>query len=230
MGKLTFHMPRSDYMTRQMFLKRGFTETKLEDALIVCFTGGADINPFLYGEKRRKETYVDFASDFKDIRALKYTSLWQFKVGICRGGQFLNVMYGGRMYQHVTDHASIGLHPIYNMIDKGDNPVMVTSTHHQMMIPGELGHVLYATNKAMSKYTDTEEHHYNPVARAQEFDDTEVVVYPDHGVLCFQPHPEYIQKGNEGCTDLFFKLIEQYCLSDTEAQEMRKAYATSLHG
>jgi gamma-glutamyl-gamma-aminobutyrate hydrolase PuuD len=222
MGKLTFHMPRPDYMTRQMFLKHGFEEAALEDALAVVFTGGADVNPFLYGEKRRKETHVCFQSDYKDIRAFKKASVWQFKVGICRGGQFLNVMCGGSMYQHVTDHAMIGFHPIYNMIDTNEESVQVTSTHHQMMIPGELGQVLYATNRAMEKYTDTEEIKYNPIVRSQELDDTEVVLYQDMHALCFQPHPEYVQKGNEGNTDLFFKLIAKYALSDQEAATMRE--------
>lgn len=227
MGKLTYHMPRPDYMTRCMMQTRGFEETTLEEALIVLFTGGADINPFLYGEKRRKETAVSFNCDYKDLRALKRTSIYQFKVGICRGGQFLNTMYGGRLYQHVTDHAQYALHPIYNMIDKNEAPVNVTSTHHQMMIPGELGRVLYAANRAFLKCTDTEEITYTAAERANIFDDTEIVVYPDSGVLCFQPHPEYKQYGNEGCTDLFFKLIDEYCLSIHESSLMKEAYAKS---
>lgn len=33
-------------------------------------------------------------------------------VGICRGAQFLNVMAGGKMIQHVEGHAIHGTHEI----------------------------------------------------------------------------------------------------------------------
>lgn len=223
--ELTYHMPRQDHQVRVMMSKHGFKQAPLEKANIILFTGGADINPYFYGEKRLKTTGVSMACDYADMRALKHSSVYQFKAGICRGGQFLNVVFGGRLYQHVTDHAIYGTHAAYHQDDKDPHVIQVTSTHHQMMIPSEDATVVYATNLAKRKFTDTTEEIYQDDERPKLFDDAEVVLYPKSGVLCFQPHPEYEQMGNIACTEAFFRLIKDHMLSDKGASLMayRKA-------
>lgn len=228
--ELTYHMPRQDHQVRVMMSKRGFKQAPLEKAHIILFTGGADINPFLYGEKRLKTTYVSYPCDYTDNHAFHNSSIYQFKVGICRGGQFLNVKNGGRLYQHVTNHALGVTHAAYHMDTKDPHVIQVTSTHHQMMIPSEDATVLYAANLALEKQTDTEVERYNPVERPNIYDDAEIVMYEKTGTLCFQPHPEYEMPMNIACTQTFFDLIAKYMLEDKAAAAMRSAHNEHLAG
>ena len=228
--ELTYHMPRQDHQVRVMMSKRGFKQAPLEKANIILFTGGADINPYFYGEKRLKGTNVSAPCDYADMRALKNSSIYQFKVGICRGGQFLNVAFGGKLYQHVTNHAIWGTHAAHHMDEKDPHVIQVTSTHHQMMIPSEDATVVYAANLAERKYTDETEEIYQPNERVKMFDDAEVVLYEKSGVLCFQPHPEYEMVENVACTDAFFRLIKTHMLSDKAGALMEYLKAKSVGG
>ncbi|HEY9660041.1 MAG TPA: gamma-glutamyl-gamma-aminobutyrate hydrolase family protein, partial [Allocoleopsis sp.] len=120
---------------RRMFTDMGFTPCDtLDEADLVCFTGGADVSPELYGHKEHPST---FASKFRDEEEMvlykEAVKLQKPLVGICRGGQFLNVMSGGEMYQDVTKHTMS--HDLTDL-ETGE-VVYVTSTHHQMMKPSD---------------------------------------------------------------------------------------------
>jgi len=160
---------------------------------LYVFTGGADINPALYGETPHRT--VSF-NDERDKVDIKYANE-AFRngipcVGICRGAQFLNVMNGGKLLQHVEGHAIGGTHPITTI--EGDK-VLVTSTHHQMMWPKK-GYALLA-------WFDPD-----PV-RAWGNPEPEVVWYPETRSLCVQYHPEYMGKDTEGWK-YFQKLLGEY--------------------
>lgn len=88
----------------------------------------------------------------------------------------------------------------------------VTSTHHQMMIPGPEGQLIgiateskwfedatgiYGLSHAKSRTKDR-----NP--KIPEFD-AEIIWYPKTRSLCFQPHPEYHHVETR---KLFFDLVE----------------------
>ena len=66
-----------------------------------CFTGGADVNPERYGEE--KEATCGDIQYYRD--ELEFTAFTLIKetekpiLGICRGMQFLNVAFGGTLYQ-----------------------------------------------------------------------------------------------------------------------------------
>lgn len=148
----------------------------------LLFTGGADVSPRLYGDE---DLGLSITSDKRDhhecVLFNKYKDIP--KVGICRGGQFLNVMSGGAMYQDVKGHC--GAHEA-TVLDTGQT-IFVTSTHHQMMIPSSDGRVLMVAHQDGHKVeTDlTKERDKTPDV------DTEVVFYPHTNCLCFQPHPEF---------------------------------------
>lgn len=118
---------------------------------MLVFMGGADVSPWLYGEEILQGTNTNLPRDRNDLMAWNLGRN-KFKVGICRGAQFLNIMSGGRMWQHVDGHTRDHLVCRY-VFDTNDHKVCrdmkqykVTSTHHQMMIPGEggyeIGHAL----------------------------------------------------------------------------------------
>lgn len=170
------------------------------DADVIQFTGGEDVNPALYDEVPHPRTYFSRDRDEECIE------LWQMAkangipmTGICRGGQFLNVMNGGKMFQHCDGHGIWGEHEA-TIIETGVK-VSVTSTHHQIMRPNyETGIVLMEAPKLGT----FKEHMFfdNPPHGRQEWivldgqseADVEAIFYPDTLSLCYQPHPEYCEE------------------------------------
>ena len=75
----------------------------------LLLSGGADLNPALYGQERL--TQSDAADDVRDaleIRLLREALSADLPVfGICRGLQLFNVVCGGTLIQHL---ASTDLH------------------------------------------------------------------------------------------------------------------------
>lgn len=180
---------------------------------IICWTGGPDIHPRLYNQEKLSLTSVNDYRDSKDIEVYnKYALKDKLFVGICRGGQFLNVMAGGSMWQDVHGHRN-GPHMAIDLLS-GDR-FRVTSTHHQMMNPSPEGEVLCVAFEA-DEVRDDKRHYKLLVGRTEkerrpkgDFPtfDPEVVYYKKNNSLCFQPHPEYDQ--SPPCRQYFFELIEQ---------------------
>jgi len=179
-----------------MFLDYGYKATnEFWEADLICLTGGADVHPSLYGEKPIVGTCSDVARDKKD--ALIYHEALEQNipiVGVCRGGQFLNVMNGGKMWQDVNGHT--GSHEM--LITDTGQVIKVTSTHHQMMIPAPEAEILATAQKSSKRQSETKTVH-NP-----QDPDIEVVFYPKTDSLCFQPHPEF---ADEACQNYFFDLL-----------------------
>ena len=122
-------------------------------------------------------------------------------VGICRGGQFLNVMSGGCMYQDVKGHVAN-----HFINDRWTNCYPVTSTHHQMMLPlAEADMFAYAINVGKQKVSLCPK---DQEAKLNWKQDCEGVYYPDTQSMCFQPHPEFV--GYPKMTEMFFKYIDYY--------------------
>jgi GMP synthase-like glutamine amidotransferase len=160
-----------------------------EDADTLLFTGGADISPSLYGEKKGLYTQINYNRDIKEQEIFN-KNLNKPKIGICRGSQFLTVMNGGKLFQHVSNHTISGLHSI---ITDGGN-FEITSTHHQMMNPFNLPDedyemIGYSKIRRSDTYLngDNEECKLPPV-------EPEIVLYPKTKSLCIQGHPEYMEK------------------------------------
>jgi gamma-glutamyl-gamma-aminobutyrate hydrolase PuuD len=176
------------------------------EADIVLFTGGEDVNPELYGEPCMRATNFCCQRDDYDVGLFKQAlSLELPMVGVCRGGQFLNVMNGGKMWQHVTKHCQdhlirVEIPPFNN--DKRRS-IMATSTHHQMMIPTEEALILataaQSDEKISPKYTRS----------GVEDNDCEVCFYDETNCLCFQPHPEYA-RATADCVDFFEECLANF--------------------
>lgn len=209
-----------DSSTERMFRKKiseNFEYVIMKDDItskpdLLCFTGGEDVNPALYGENPIKETHFNIHRDEVDKKWYdRYSDVP--KVGICRGGQFLNVMSGGAMWQHVSNHGMshdiINLLPIRKDWSQGDL-ILATSTHHQMMIAGPGGDVIaIAMNKSQTEGLASL--YLSGTKRDWPEYDTEVVFYTDTKSLCFQPHPEYYHGSKEQET-YFFDLVEYLLL------------------
>jgi gamma-glutamyl-gamma-aminobutyrate hydrolase PuuD len=192
------HIVGGDLSIARMYMGRGWSLTQSPyEADLIQFTGGEDVDPALYGEEKHATTGSNPRRDAWESSIFHSLKDEKFIVGICRGAQFTNVMCGGRMWQDVDRHAIWGTHRA--TLEDGSE-WEVTSTHHQMMRPSEDAVVLLTAS--LSSYRDTATERNTD----EGFLDIESVLYP--GVLCFQPHPEYVERDHP-CQDLFFKLLEE---------------------
>lgn len=160
----------------------------LEEADIVMFTGGEDVDPRYYNAKQHKSTFCNPYRDACEIDIFKKIQQMENKplcIGICRGSQMLTVCNGGKLIQNVTNHGIWGTHPIY--FPKSKEIFEITSTHHQMMYPFDL---------PLSDY-EILAHSKNKLSTVYEGDlikepdvEPEIVYYPKTKCLCIQGHPE----------------------------------------
>lgn len=188
-----------------LFAFMGFQEAvRHTEADLICFTGGSDVSPFLYGHKRHPSSYVNVDRDYREkVIYDQFVGKVPF-VGICRGGQFLNVMNGGEMYQDVTDHAGVS-HTILDQ--RTGEEVFVSSTHHQMMKPHDKGQIIAIAHEGGLRtwYNKNQDKFVTEKSNL----DIEVVLYKDTKSLCFQPHPEYNEPGYEGMRHYFKRLVDE---------------------
>jgi len=201
----------------EMFRREGWeVVTDIGKADLIQFTGGEDVTPALYGEKRHPRTYNSFRRDSWEMEIFKEAMEAGIPcAGICRGGQFLNVMNDGAMYQDVDHHAIDGLHEALDV--RSGHKVMVTSTHHQMMRPGPKGELLCVAQLASRKdYMPACDEDSDEIITDPGYDepDVEVVIYREKKCLCFQPHPEHsVRNPSVGdCKDYYFALLKEVLL------------------
>lgn len=209
-----------DLRTGTMFKNQGWEVVDdLEKASLVVFTGGADVSPYLYGQPEHRYTNCTPWRDEHEAKLFdKAESLGIPMIGICRGGQFLNVMHGGSMWQHVNNHGG-RYHQCRDLLT--GEVIELNSYHHQQMIPFERGEIIAVADAAARSDWPV------PVATIKEQMskdgkiltrdslpgykdlDVEVVFYSSTHTLCFQPHPEYEDVG--GTThSYFFDLLTRF--------------------
>lgn len=204
-----------NYEYRSMFSERGWEIVdNLYDCDLVQFTGGEDVSPHLYDEPRHPKTGNNPARDEKETLIFKQSlELGLPMAGICRGGQFLNVMSGGKMWQHVNNHTGTHKATVSGYVGE----VIVSSTHHQMMRPpDDIEHIVLmtanlSTNKECMMGSEGNSNIVRRYIGAKNTeDDVESVYYPDTNCLCYQPHPEFHGFGR--CRDIYFHFIENYLM------------------
>ena len=196
----------------RLFTSEGYqveTDDFSDDIDLVCFTGGTDINPRIYGSRASKYTgHPDYRRDEREVDIFR--KAWRQgipMVGICRGAQLLCAQSGGQLFQHVNNHS--GAHKMTTAF--GDEMV-VTSSHHQMMDisplkgrndalkPVVLG---WATERKSTYWYDGDGEAKGPDK------ELEVVYFPETRSLAHQPHPEWM-KPDSPYRQFFFKTMHEY--------------------
>lgn len=186
-----------DYI--KLFERHGYELVdNIDDAGIIVFTGGEDVDPQLYGEKAVMQTQFNPWRDKRDIDAFT-KSAGKFRVGICRGSQFLNVMCGGKLWQDVDSHCRD--HSVIDVRERSS--FLVSSTHHQMMRPTPEAEILWAATEA--KFKENYEGFY-PTDGA----DVEACWYPKQKCLCVQSHPEFTEDRYKALQKQFMELINEF--------------------
>ncbi len=188
------YLPTDDQMTRALFVKHGYKialDPEEEGIAAHVFVGGADVHPFLYGDKVHRSTFTDFKRDRREAAHYRTIPAMMPKIGICRGAQFLNVMSGGRLWQDVDGHGRTHEMKVVDPVTKEEEFIEVTSTHHQMMIPLDDACTILGTSKEAS-YKDSPGLYVKyQEGGHREWDDIEAVEYWTTMSLCCQFHPEY---------------------------------------
>jgi hypothetical protein len=198
----------------RMFMNEGnFVGTDDPDkADIICYTGGADVHPSTYGEQVDPviNCYYDIARDRSDVEMFKFAKAkGVYQVGICRGGQFLNVMSGGKLWYDIDNHTQAHHASIVHtqdgvLVEKGK--VLVSSTHHQQFIAGPGAEILMIADECTMKLNASDQWVLGNDTTEDEYD-LESVWYPKTGCLCFQPHPEFGEYVD--CRKTFFQFLEK---------------------
>lgn len=193
-----------------MFAKHGAKNAStIKEAELVVFTGGTDVNPELYGQKQTRHTpVVDITRDKEEQKVFEACKEWDVPMlGICRGAQFLHVMNGGKLWQHVTGHC--GSHDIVD-IEK-DVLVRATSTHHQMCKTNKEIELIACTNVPISmRFIDDKQDIVYDVTKTSIIE-VEAGYYDKTKTLIIQGHPEYDRGGpfEYWCMDLIFDRLNK---------------------
>lgn len=171
---------------------------------IVCWLGGADINPSIYGEKPNGTHQWNARQDDSDL-AMVETAGNRFKVGICRGAQLLNcVPNGGRLWQNVDAHQ--GQHPVTDVIT--GKPYWTNSIHHQALRLTDKAELVAYTSMSKLKQSETEVWRKQVGNRVEK--DVEAAWYADTRSLLVQWHPELGNSGVSKSETYFMELMERY--------------------
>jgi len=169
---------------------------------MLVFWGGADVNPRMYGEIPNKfvADRTGMGRDQEEEKIYRRAvANKQAILGICRGSQFVTVMNGGKLAQHVDGHAEGREHLVYDIYG---NEYSATSTHHQMMLPQGTEHLLVAWAYQANCFVDQ----FNRVMSFPDgWKDVETVWYPKTRTLAVQGHPEYHKEGTA-----FRRAVSQY--------------------
>lgn len=156
---------------------------------LVVFWGGEDIGTKLYDQNHYMTSMPTELSprDRAEVSIIEKAIEFDIPmVGICRGAQLLCAYFGGKLFQDVTGHGLGGL-STHAMKTIHGKEIPVTSTHHQMMIPGEgMNLIGWSEGLASNKVTMGEVNDLYPGKEA------EIVSIPYANALCVQGHPEYL--------------------------------------
>ena len=175
---------------------------------LIIFTGGEDVNPDRYSQRTGKYTHINSKRDSIEENVF-FNYLDVPKLGICRGSQFLTVMNGGTLIQHVENHAN-GPHTISFLNEHRGLVVELPSTHHQMMYPFDMKDskyelIAYSSNFRSGVYLNGKD---EQIKITPNFLEPEVVFYPNSNSLAVQPHPEIADRQSTG-----FKVIAQIIIN-----------------
>lgn len=169
------------------------------------FTGGYDVDPTLYGEPIHSTSQCSLERDMKEAVVFQICRDNMIPmVGICRGAQFLTVMAGGKLIQHVGGHLGNHTATIKNVLGV-EEEFIVNSTHHQMMYPFNLAascFKLLGYSEGVGKSFEGFPKIENDLGRFAQRNihkaiEPELIYYPMLHALAIQFHPETLPSSSE---------------------------------
>lgn len=165
----------------------------VETADIVVFIGGDDVSPELYNQKKVQGVGVHTDGERDTVEEFFYRKAVALKkpmFGICRGAQFLHVMNGGKLWQHVNNHGGRN-HTIVDI--EMDCELEATSIHHQMLQDSPDLTVVAVTRDQVASIFQDADLSINLTAKGSNAEsEMEIEAGCYENTLCFfvQGHPE----------------------------------------
>jgi putative glutamine amidotransferase len=181
---------------------------KVEDADLVMFSGGSDIGPYLYGDRRGKYTNdPDYQRDRFEMELFNYC-LEHNKpmLGICRGSQLICALSGGKIIQHQSQRIENGIHTVFT----NDGKLSITSSHHQAAFPyfmceEDYEVIGWTTNQSLFHLNGN-----NVEISNNPFREVEICLYKNTRALGIQGHPERMDRNSYPETfAILDKLVER---------------------
>ena len=119
MQKKVYVIGGNRYQEARLIAEWGWlTANNMEEADVVVFTGGADVDPALYNQRPHNTTQFTEWRDRAEITAFQRAHALEIPMfGICRGAQLLTVLTGGHLVQDISGHGTD--HPIVDL-DTGE--------------------------------------------------------------------------------------------------------------
>lgn len=201
-GEMTVFISHSDRLYDDLFQEVGWRLVgDAGEADLICFTGGSDVSASIYGDKSHPRAFLpDLARDLSETALYDYAiTNKKSLVGICRGAQLLCALNRGKLVQHMNGHGG-GSHEVITLSGgDGDSPriredFLVTSSHHQMMLPdASNAEVILVSSKLSGIYELDDVNHSADLPY-----DIEGVFWEKTRSLGVQYHPEWMEKGSRG--------------------------------
>lgn len=168
--------------------------SNIQEADVVCFAGGQDIDTRFYNEAVGRHTGRPGQRDIREQQDFNIAVETGKKVvGVCRGGQLICALSGGKLIQHVEGH-----HSEHSISTYDETQLRVNSIHHQMMYPYDIPRTDYkvlawSSRPLSSTYLDG---HNRENWLPNYFKETEIVHFKKTRGLAIQFHPEMMY-GND---------------------------------
>ena len=212
------HMHEMNHYYKDGHFVRDIDDVKGLDLLVIW--GGTDINPRIYEQIPWKASPPDIDRDQRESRCVvRAISLKIPILGICRGSQLLCALLGGELWQHVDNHG-YGSHLTKLTRDfpgfPADREVVMTTSHHQMMIPTKEMEILaYTHNRCTLK---ERMQGTSKITSHQAEIEPEIVFSSRYRALMIQGHPEYCSSSHEfsGLTTVLVKELLGVTLETTQ--------------
>ena len=164
-------------------------DLSMVDGVILC--GGSDVHPRYYGQQIDGARGIDEERDAREVRVARECIARKIPLlGICRGQQLLNVLFGGTLIQHLenTEYHNLAgseiylTHPVH--AESGSvfealygKEFVVNTSHHQAI--DHLGDGLRATLFASDGTIEGVEHETLPVLAVQFHPERMMLAFAD---------------------------------------------------
>jgi gamma-glutamyl-gamma-aminobutyrate hydrolase PuuD len=161
---------------------------------LVCYTGGSDIGPDLYGHKNLRSG-TNPKRDKQERMIFEVASKLNIpQTGICRGAQLISSLSGGTMVQDMKVNHGGSRHPTQALDVEED--FIASSAHHQMIVPGPGAEVYaWATERINAEDCVYDGDLPDSVFEGDDVRVTEAIYIPQTRSFGVQYHPEWMEKG-----------------------------------